>query len=136
MSDPQISATPVHTASTAANGDRFLPALGYVLYLMGPTILIGFVMAYVLKGASIEPARSHYVFQIRTAWIALAAAMAGVISLLLFLPLTLIAIGFAGLHLSGLIFTVTGVWVAVRSVVGLLFVIQGKPYPRPQAWLI
>ena len=73
---------------------------------------------------------------IRTAWIALAAVLVAMIILFLALPLTLLTLGWAGLQLSHAMFGLIGLWWVVRTVVGLIIVLQGRPYPRPQAWLI
>jgi uncharacterized membrane protein len=120
--------------------DKTLPMVVYALYLIGLfnglTILIGVVMAYVLKSRAGEIARSHYVFQIRTAWIALAWGVLGGIVALVGLPLTLVLIGFLFLKLAFAIFALIGIWFVVRSVVGLIYASRGEAYPRPGAWLI
>ncbi len=117
-----------------------MPMVVYVLYLIGLvnglTILIGFVMAYALKGNAGEMARSHYVFLIRTIWIALAWSLIAGLIMLVGLPLTLVLIGFFFLHLAWGIFGLIGVWFTVRCVVGLIYLSRGEPYPRPSAWLI
>ena len=32
--------------------------------------------------------------------------------------------------------SVEHVWFFVRSIVGLVYVIQGQPHPRPETWLV
>ena len=132
MSDPVLIR---HT-----DDDKTMPMVVYVLYLIGLvnglTILIGFVMAYALKGNAGEIARSHFVFQIRTVWIALAWCLLGGVIALVGLPLTLVLIGFLFLKLAFGIFGLTGVWFVVRSVAGLIYASRDQAYPRPGAWLI
>jgi len=43
------------------------------------------------------------------------------------IPLMIIGWGGAGL---------VGVWFYVRCVVGIIYLVQDEPYPRPEAWLI
>ena len=37
---------------------------------------------------------------------------------------------------SGLLLAPAGVWFAVRSIVGLVKLINGEAYPNPQSWFI
>ena len=132
MSDPAVT--------TRLDDDKTLPMVVYVLYLIGfaggLTLLIGFIMAYVLKGNAGPIARSHFVFQIRTVWIGLAWALLGGVIALVGLPLTLVLIGFLFLKLAFGIFGLIGIWFLVRCVVGLIYASRGEAYPRPAAWLI
>jgi len=98
----------------------------YVLYLagfvVGITVLIGLVMAYVNRGKAGGWIETHYTWAIRTFWIAL---LGGFVSLLLML----VAIGF-------LLALAVAVWVIVRCVVGLQAVSRGEPIGNPQSWWI
>jgi uncharacterized membrane protein len=133
--------TPVsEPVATRADDEKTMPMVVYALYLIGLvnglTILIGFIMAYALKGGAGPIARTHYVFLIRTVWIALAWCLLAGVIMVIGLPLTLVLIGFLFLKLGLVIFALTGIWFVVRSVVGLIFASRGDPYPRPGAWLI
>lgn len=123
-----------------ADDEKTMPMVVYALYLIGLvnglTIFIGFIMAYALKGRAGPVTRSHYVFLIRTVWIALAWGLLGGVIMLVGLPLTLILIGFVFLKLALAIFGLTGIWFIVRCVVGLIYASRGEAYPRPGAWLI
>lgn len=137
MSSPYASdpGLPTHAAD-----DKVFPVVIYVLYLLGwaggLSLLIGFVMAYALKGGAGPRARSHFVFQIRTVWISLVWLMLSGALILVGLPLTLVLVGFLFLKLAFLLFGLIGLWFLVRSIVGLLFALRGEAYPRPRAWLV
>ena len=98
----------------------------YVLYLagfvIGITVLIGLVMAYVNRGKAGGWVETHYTWAIRTFWIAL---LGGFVSLLLML----VAIGF-------LLALAVAVWVIVRCVIGLQAVSRGEPIRNPESWWI
>lgn len=98
----------------------------YVLYLagfvIGITVLIGLVMAYVNRGKAGGWVETHYTWAIRTFWIAL---LGGFVSLLLML----VAIGF-------LLALAVAVWVVVRVVIGLQAVSRGEPIKNPESWWI
>lgn len=118
--------------------EKTLPVIIYVLYLLGGAVfppVIGMLMAYVLKPGAGERAASHYIYQIRSFWIALAGmALAGVVAMVA-LPLLLVLIGFAVLQLAGAVAMVVGAWFIVRSLVGLLYIARGQAHPRPRTWL-
>jgi uncharacterized membrane protein len=135
MAEP-LAETP--SPAPALNDEKTLPVIIYVLYLVGMmnglTTLIGFVMAYVLKGDCGERACSHYIFQIRTVWIALAWALIGGLFMLIGLPLTLVLIGFLFLKLAAVIFGLLALWFVIRSVTGLIYIAKGEAHPRPRTW--
>ena len=121
--------------------DRTLPAVVYGLYLLGPasgglTILIGLVLAHMNRDGAGPIMRSHYVFQVRTFWVGLAifVILGALIAISGLLSVVLIGIPFLMLFLF--LWGLVGVWFLVRSVVGLLYLAQSQPYPRPQTWLI
>lgn len=137
MSQPRLDSAP----PSAVDDEKVIPIVVYALYLLGwvtagASALVGFVMAYALKGRANPMARSHFVFQIRTGWISLIVGVAAGLLMLLGLPLMIILVGFALLKAGILIVTLLGVWVTVRAVVGLIYASRGDPYPRPGAWII
>ena len=138
---PTQTPTASDAASRTMDDDKTMPIVVYILYLLGfpsmfVTTFVGVVIAYAQKGRAGDIARSHYVFQIRTAWIGLLGlAVIGLIALIA-LPLTLVLIGLAFLWLAGGLMTLLSVWFAVRCVVGLIFIARDEGYPRPRAWLI
>ena len=97
----------------------------YWLYLagllVGITILIGLIIAYVNKGEANEVERSHYVFQIRTFWIGLLMAVVGTLTSVIF-------VGFVVL-----LFYV--VWLIVRCAKGLGRAGKGEAMPKPLSWM-
>jgi uncharacterized membrane protein len=98
----------------------------YVLYLagfvIGITVLIGLVMAYVNRGKAGGWIESHYTYLIRTFWIAL---LYGFVSVILMLVLVGVLLAFA-----------TAVWVIVRCVIGLQTIGRGEPIKNPTSWWI
>ena len=98
----------------------------YALYLtslvIGITALVGVVMAHVLRGNATPQEDSHLRFQVRTFWFALAAGVVGAL-------LSVIGIGF-------LIMLAVAIWVIVRSVYGLVQIIEGQPIPDPASVLL
>lgn len=96
----------------------------YLLYLGaffgGLTGLIGLVMAYVNKTDAPDWLYDHYVFQIRTFWIALGVSIVGWM-------LSIILIGFVILFL-------TAIWVIIRCVQGLDRVSRGVGPDDPRTW--
>ena len=97
----------------------------YILYLVsfviGITVLVGVVMAYLNRGQASEWARSHYTYLIRTFWIGL---LYGLVSFLL----TFVLIGFVTA-------LATAIWVIIRCVKGLQLVGRREPVPNPTTWL-
>jgi uncharacterized membrane protein len=109
----------------APGGDNV--KLVYVLYLasviVGITILIGLIMAYLNRGQAAGTwAESHYTYLIRTFWIGLLYALISAL-------LMIVAIGFL------LIFVVL-IWGVVRCIKGLQLAANGQPVLRPESWTI
>jgi uncharacterized membrane protein len=138
MTEPYAS--DLHPAR-AGDDDKVMPVAVYVLYLLGwatgpITPFVGFIMAYALKGKAAPWARSHYVFAIRTAWLALIGWVAVGLLIALGTPLTLILVGFLIWKVALAFAVVIGVWVTVRAAVGLIYASRCEAYPRPDAWII
>jgi uncharacterized membrane protein len=110
----------------ALQDDKTMPLVVYALYLVGLfnglTAVVGVILAYVSKGAAPEWMQSHYVFQIRTFWLSLLFAVIGGV-------LTVVGIGFV-------ILAAIWVWIAVRSILGLSWLLKGQAYPTPRSWMI
>ncbi len=130
---------PLVVPDLAQDEDRALPAITYGLYLIGLanglTILVGLMVAYANRGSAGPRMRSHYVFLIRTVWVALGWWIVGGGLILLGLPLSLVLVGLPMIGLGLLMFTVGHIWFAVRCVVGALYLLRGEAYPRPDSWL-
>ena len=97
----------------------------YILYfaglIVGVTVLIGVIIAYVNHADSPDWVKTHYRFQIRTFWI-------GVLYAFLSLLTAIIVVG--------IFFAVfTFIWWIVRSVKGLKLLAQGAAYENPATWL-
>jgi uncharacterized membrane protein len=125
MSTPDPASDPAVPPSL--QDDKTMALVVYALYMAGLisaglTGVVGVVLAYVSKDAAPEWLRSHYVFQIRTFWLALGFSAIGCI----LLP---IGIGFV-------ILPAVWVWVAVRCILGLSWLLKIQPYPTPRNWMI
>jgi uncharacterized membrane protein len=98
----------------------------YALYLVaffnGVTAIAGVIIAYIVRKDAPEWLQSHFTFQIRTFWIALVAMIIGGLTWWLGIGLLLMA----GACL----------WFLIRSVAGLGQLLNNKPYPNPESWLI
>lgn len=110
----------------ALQDDKTMPLVVYVLYLVGLinglTTVVGVILAYVGKGAAPEWMQSHYVFQIRTFWLSLLFGLIGLV-------LTPLGVGFV-------ILAAIWVWIAVRCILGVSWLLKGQPYPTPRNWMI
>jgi uncharacterized membrane protein len=119
----------------AGHEDRVLPAIVYVLYLVGLThgltILIGVIIAYVARDGAGPVARSHYDFLIRTFWPALVGLLMVFLIGTVGLVLTLVLIGFPILMGAGFLFLALWVWILVRCIVGVVYLARGEAHPRP-----
>jgi uncharacterized membrane protein len=119
--------------------DRTLPAIVYALYLLtfatGVTWVIGLIIAYANRDRAGVRMRSHYTLLIRTAWMAIAWALAGAALMVVGVPLSFVLIGIPLVALAGLIWALVGVWWALRVIVGLVYLSRDEAYPRPYTWL-
>lgn len=110
----------------ALQDDKTMPIIVYACYIAGWVTgispVIGVILAYVSKAAAPEWLQSHYVFQIRTFWLSLLFGLIGVLTLII--------------GIGALILIAVGVWVTVRSVVGLQWVLKGQAYPTPRNWML
>lgn len=98
--------------------------LVYVLYaasmIVGLTVIVGLIMAYMKRGEADEIAASHYTFLIRTFWFGLLGAFIGSVTI------------FAGIGV--VIMAAVAVWVIIRIAMGFLRYNDGKPIADPQTF--
>ena len=124
-----------------ATEDRTMPAIAYALYLLGfitagLTAIVGLILAYAGQGSAGPHSRSHYTFLVRTFWLGLAWCFLWGLLFAVAIPLSFILIGIPLLILAKLMLGAGVIWYGVRCIVGLIFLAQGEPYPRPYSWLI
>ncbi len=135
MSDPSSAPSPF----VVYNEDRVIPAVIYALYILGfsvLTIFVGLVLAYVHLGSAGPQNASHYIFQVRTFWTCAAMFLLGLIVVGVGGVLMVVLIGFPIFHLGLAIMGFAGIWFFIRSIVGVVFLAQGLPYPRPRSWFL
>ena len=114
-----------HVQSGAPPRERTLPVIIYVLYLLGfctagATALVGFVMALFLSGSGTPMQQSHYTFQLRTVFLSLIWVVLSAAVFVVGIVLSIVLIGIPLVHLSGLMFGVTGLWFAARCILGVV----------------
>ncbi|WP_029908528.1 membrane protein [Caulobacter sp. UNC358MFTsu5.1] len=120
--------------------DKLLPIVVYALYLLGCfnglTILVGLIVAYLNRETAGPINASHYTFAIRTFWLSIWWFLIGMALFLVGLALAVLLIGIPMLIAGGTIMGAIGVFFVVRCIVGLVYLLQGQAYPRPNAWLL
>ena len=129
-----------HYSPVATREDRTMPAVVYGLYLIALAtavpVLLGVIVAYACRGNAGPAARTHFDFQIRTFWMSIALWLLGGLLIVIGFPLSFILIGlpilWAGCGVVGLV----TIWYAVRTIVGVVHLANGQPYPRPYSWLL
>jgi uncharacterized membrane protein len=139
MTDLSTPPEPQAVPQPLLNDDRMIAGITYVLFLLLPTffpVLIGLVLAYANRDTPSALLRSHYVFQIRTFWIFFGWAVIALALIGMGIPLSILLVGIPAVILGAAILCGLSLFFAVRCVVGLIYLAQGKPYPRPQTWLI
>lgn len=120
--------------------DRVLPAVVYALYLFSlpsawVAVLIGLVLAYANRDTAGPRMASHYQFLIQTFWKSIWWALIGLVLVIVGGVFSVILIGIPPLIAGILILAGVHIWFYVRVAVGLIYLIQDEPYPRPDAWL-
>lgn len=123
----------------AASEDRTMPAVVYGLYLLGLThgltIIIGLIIAYASRDSAGPRMQSHYILQIRTFWLTIGWFVLGALMIAIGIPLSIVLIGIPIVMLGGTICFVAWLWFALRSIIGVIYLARGEPYPRPYAWV-
>jgi uncharacterized membrane protein len=123
----------------ATSEDRLMPAVTYGFYLVGLftalPILLGAIIAYVMRGNAGPSARSHYEFLINTFWGSIALWLVGGLMLLIGIPLSFVLVGIPLAILGWAVVSLVWCWVLVRLVVGSIYLVRGEAHPRPRAVL-
>jgi uncharacterized membrane protein len=123
------------TASTAE--DRTLPAICYALYLIGLThgltTIIGLIIAYASRDQAGPRMYTHYTWLIRTFWVTIGGFILGGALLIVGIPLSIVLIGIPLVVLGGILMAAAWVFMAVRLILGVLYLARDEEYPRPYA---
>ena len=118
--------------------DRAMPAVVYLLYILGLfhglTLLIGLVMAYVMRGGAGPVMGSHYTYVIRTFWVSLIWMIIGAGIVLVSFPFTFILIGIPFMWAGGVVCFLAWLWALVRCIVGVVRLADGRPVERPMSY--
>ncbi|WP_322989054.1 DUF4870 domain-containing protein [Hoeflea sp.] len=98
----------------------------YILYLasfvIGISGIVGIVLAHLNRGKSEPWLESHYTWAIRTFWLGLLGALISAV-------LMIVMIGMLTMLL-------VGIWIIVRTIIGLQKLNRNEPIANPQSWLI
>ncbi len=98
----------------------------YILYLasfvIGISGIVGIVLAHLNRGKSEPWLESHYTWAIRTFWLGMLGALISVV-------LMIVMIGMLTMLL-------VGIWIIVRTIIGLQKLNRNEPIANPQSWLI
>lgn len=120
--------------------DKVLPGIVYALYLVGLTngitAIIGLIIAYASRDRAGPKTASHYTFLIRTFWLTLGLAAAGVLLLAIGFPFSFILVGLPVLALGFLVLKAAWLYFLIRCVVGGVYLLRGDAHPRPRALLV
>ena len=137
MTEPFTSQSLAHPAPEPVFGlsrdERLTPAVIYGLFLIAP---FGLGLALHFRKSASPLQASHYLFQIRTVAFMIGAVLALGISAGLAFPLFLIALGVLFWVFGGIIMLVVGSWFLIRSLVGLVRILQGEAYPQPRSYFL
>ncbi len=123
--------TPNFTAGQEAEGK--VPALiAWALFILSiPSanllVLVGMVVSYVSRGAATGVPRQHIEAQIRLFWSVFWWTVACWLGIAISIPFVLIGVGFFTAIAFGLALLVLHVWFTVKSVLGLIQLLQDRP---------
>ncbi|WP_422385530.1 DUF4870 family protein [Oceanicaulis alexandrii] len=114
------------TSARDQNGDRILAVINYALLLVGIgnglTVLIAAILAYVRKDNADPLVKNHFQFQIRTFWYWLAMVIVGALTWIFLIGM--------------LILLIANIWLVIRSVVGMIRLVDGRPHSDPTGFWV
>ncbi|MDR5900285.1 hypothetical protein QC823_15040 [Halomonas vilamensis] len=123
--------SPVSTEHEKSTEDK-IAIVCYALMMTGPllwfTPLIAVVIAYVQQGDAPTFTRTHYRNIISTFWVSVLFFMIAIIAYLGFVVLMISGSGFGATLLVSLASLAFTIWIYVRLVKGLLYLIKGKAW--------
>lgn len=117
--------------SSISPDERTIPLATHILMVLsvvtGFTGIVGVLMAYAFRDKVSDDVRSHLEFAIHTFWIGLIAFVAMFAMAFSFniFPFAFVPV------VSRLVFLLAILWVAVRSIIGLVRLHGGNPIPNP-----
>ncbi|ASE40256.1 hypothetical protein [Brevundimonas vesicularis] len=90
-------------------------------------VLVGLVVSYVTRGTATGVARQHTEAQIRLFWSVFWWTIAAWVGVFVSIPLMAVGIGFVTIFVFGLALLVLSIWFTIKSVIGLLNLLNDKP---------
>jgi uncharacterized membrane protein len=122
-------------------GDRLAPTTCYLLMVISPLglgvpAIIAAVLAWMAKDRAPEWLRSHYLFMLRTIWIAVFAVLIAILSEVLGDYLPAQGVFMAGTAIWWLVVVVGVAWFVIRATVGMGRLRRGEPIRNYRTWLV
>jgi uncharacterized membrane protein len=90
-------------------------------------VLVGLVVSYVTRGTATGVARQHIDAQIALFWSVFWWTIAAWVGVFVSIPLMALGVGFVTIFVFGLALLVLSIWFTVKSVIGLLNLLNDKP---------
>ena len=90
-------------------------------------VLVGLVVSYVTRGTATGVARQHIDAQIALFWSVFWWTIAAWVGVFVSIPLMALGIGFVTIFVFGLALLVLSIWFTIKSVIGLLNLLNNKP---------
>ena len=90
-------------------------------------VLVGLVVAYVTRGTATGLARQHIDAQIALFWSVFWWTIAAWVGVFVSIPLMAVGIGFFTIFVFGLALLVLSIWFTIKSVIGLVNLLNDKP---------
>ena len=90
-------------------------------------VLVGLVVSYVTRGTATGVTRQHTEAQIRLFWSVFWWTIAAWVGVFVSIPLMAVGIGFVTIFVFGLALLVLSIWFTIKSVIGLLNLLNDKP---------
>jgi len=90
-------------------------------------VLVGLLVSYVTRGTATGVARQHIEAQIRLFWSVFWWTIAAWVGVFVSIPLMAVGIGFVTIFVFGLALLVLSIWFTIKSVIGLLNLLNDKP---------
>ncbi|KPF45642.1 DUF4870 family protein [Rhizobium sp. G187] len=129
MTDPNYQPPVTSGGEGWFSPGRLNAQLVYCLYLVsfvvGITVIIGLIMAYVNRSKGDAWVDTHYTYAIRTFWLGLLYSLLAVVAMF-------VLMGALGM----LLMLGVSIWGVIRCVIGLQKASAGQPVGKPDTWWI
>lgn len=122
MSNPQTNSDFDGWMQPGIKNAQLIYVLYFAGFIVGLTVIIGVIMAYMNRGKAGAMIDSHYTWLIRTFWIGFLGSFVSAL-------LMIVGIGF-------LLIVAIAIWAIIRLIKGLQALGRSEPIADPQSWWI